>query len=292
MVVVCRVARSWHEDDLRPPARNAVWMPSLEPFVLDPDVAGVSADHEMGVFGEATKFMWCLCDSIKEEPDACYIMAPEFATVSMLILMMMNPEWTFKRAQVSCPPLPTRHDCVLALLLASCNLACNMTPTPHSGDAQLQSMEVYKSVIPEYLLASQKLDFLCFTEGLYKLAETYVPDASAEERTMWLSKMGNRITIRTGSSCLTEEGRAANARALHSLPEWSARHRNSEDAVFGTSTDVANMYDTQLAEDLAHDFEFVDPLHPDDSWRSCPLSQRVVGLFGAEPGTWKYDVSR
>jgi len=54
----------------------------------------------MGVYGEVAKFLWFLCDSIKEEPDACYIMASEFAMVGVPIMMIMEPEWTFKKAQV------------------------------------------------------------------------------------------------------------------------------------------------------------------------------------------------
>ena len=54
----------------------------------------------MGVYGEVAKFLWFLCDSIKEEPDACYIMASEFAMVGVPIIMIMEPEWTFKKAQV------------------------------------------------------------------------------------------------------------------------------------------------------------------------------------------------
>lgn len=46
-------------------------------------------------------------------------------------------------------------------------------------------MQVYKTVIPQYLLASQKLDFLCFTEGLYKIAEKFLPHACAEDRALW-----------------------------------------------------------------------------------------------------------
>jgi hypothetical protein len=46
-------------------------------------------------------------------------------------------------------------------------------------------MEIYKCVIPQYLLASQKLDFLCFTEGLYKMAQRFLPNASAEDRAVW-----------------------------------------------------------------------------------------------------------
>ena len=64
------------------------------------------------------------------------------------IMMIMEPEWTFKKAQ-------------------------------------LETMQVYKTVIPQYLLASQKLDFLCFTEGLYKISERYLPDACAEDRALW-----------------------------------------------------------------------------------------------------------
>ena len=54
----------------------------------------------MGVFGEVAKFLWFLCDSIKEEPDACYIMATEFTAVGVPIMMMMEPEWSFKKAEV------------------------------------------------------------------------------------------------------------------------------------------------------------------------------------------------
>jgi hypothetical protein len=50
---------------------------------------------------------------------------------------------------------------------------------------QLEVVKVYKSVIPQYLLTSQKMDFLCFTEGLYKVAAKYVPDACAEEKALW-----------------------------------------------------------------------------------------------------------
>ena len=109
---------------------------------------GVSPDHEMGVYGEVAKFLWFMCDSIKEEPDACYVMASEFATIGVPIMMIMEPEWTFKKAQI-------------------------------------ETMQVYKTVIPQYLLASQKLDFLCFTEGLYKISERYLPDACAEDRALW-----------------------------------------------------------------------------------------------------------
>lgn len=54
----------------------------------------------MGVFGEVAKFLWFLCDSIKGEPDACYIMATEFTAVGVPIMMMMEPEWSFKKAEV------------------------------------------------------------------------------------------------------------------------------------------------------------------------------------------------
>ena len=54
----------------------------------------------MGVFGEVAKFLWFLCESIKEEPEACYIMATEFATVSIPVLMIMEPEWSYKKAEV------------------------------------------------------------------------------------------------------------------------------------------------------------------------------------------------
>ena len=54
----------------------------------------------MGVFGEVVKFLWFLCDSIKEEPDARYIMATEFTAVGVPIMMMMEPEWSFKKAEV------------------------------------------------------------------------------------------------------------------------------------------------------------------------------------------------
>lgn len=50
---------------------------------------------------------------------------------------------------------------------------------------QLESLEIYKTVIPQYLLTSQKLNFLCFTEGLYKLAERYLPDQCAEDKGVW-----------------------------------------------------------------------------------------------------------
>jgi hypothetical protein len=55
----------------------------------------------MGVFGEVAKFLWFLCESIKEEPEACYIMATEFATVSIPVLMIMEPEWSYKKAEVT-----------------------------------------------------------------------------------------------------------------------------------------------------------------------------------------------
>jgi hypothetical protein len=55
----------------------------------------------MGIYGEVTKFLWFLCESIKEEPDACYIMATEFASVGVPLMMLMEPEWTYKKAQVS-----------------------------------------------------------------------------------------------------------------------------------------------------------------------------------------------
>ena len=54
-----------------------------------------------------------------------------------------------------------------------------------SSHGQIEAMEIYKAVIPQYLLTSQKLDFLCFTEGLFKLAEKYVPDACAEDKALW-----------------------------------------------------------------------------------------------------------
>ena len=54
-----------------------------------------------------------------------------------------------------------------------------------SAIGQLEAMAIYKSVIPQYLLASQKLDFLCFTEGMYKLVATYLPGVHAEDMALW-----------------------------------------------------------------------------------------------------------
>ena len=60
-------------------------------------------------------------------------------------------------------------------------------------------------------------------------------------------------------TCVGEDGRAQNAQARRNMPAWSVRHRKNQDAIFGTCTDVANMYtDYELAEELAHDFELID----------------------------------
>lgn len=82
---------------------------------------GASPDHEMGVYGEVAKFLWFLCDSIKEEPDACYIMASEFAMIGIPIMMIMEPEWTFKKAQVCATSLYAYH-CSLSSLPVQDNI--------------------------------------------------------------------------------------------------------------------------------------------------------------------------
>lgn len=79
--------------------------------------AGTSADHEMGVFGEVTKFLWFLCDSIREEPDACYIMVTEFAAVVVPMIMIIEPDWALKKAQV--PSL-----CTILFFFASAAQLC------------------------------------------------------------------------------------------------------------------------------------------------------------------------
>jgi len=79
-----------------------------------------------------------------------------------------------------------------------------------------------------------------------------------------MAKIGNHITHRCGSSCVAPDGRLRNAGVLRNMPKWSVKHRRSEDALFGTSTDVAAMYaDHEFAEELAHDFEYIgsDGLH-------------------------------
>jgi len=76
----------------------------------------------MGVYGEVTKFLWFLCDSVREEPDACYIMANEFSAVTIPMLMILEPGWSYQKAQV-----PFLHTCgsacfclFLVLVLGSC----------------------------------------------------------------------------------------------------------------------------------------------------------------------------
>ena len=139
--------------------------------------------------------------------------------------------------------------------------------------------------------------------------------------------MGNRITRRISTKCVDDaSGRPQNARVFRSMPEWSIKHRQA-DAIFGTANDVAVMYtDYELAEELAQDFDLIDAQHelgpdlrnssfatvfvrpthactrkhslPANTDKSSPVVyvpgvlQRMVGLFGAEPGTWKYDVSK
>ena len=79
-----------------------------------------------------------------------------------------------------------------------------------------------------------------------------------------MANIGNHITHRCGSSCVAPDGRLRNAGVLRNMPKWSVKHRRSEDALFGTSTDVAAMYaDHEFAEELAHDFEYIglDGLH-------------------------------
>jgi hypothetical protein len=120
----------------------------------------------------------------------------------------MEPEWTFKKAQVRA----VLWRCDIANLCTLQSFCCYprghefAEPGPVSCfctnvDArcapfmraqhdvsllgQLETMEIYKTVIPQYLLASQKLDFLCFTEGLYKIAERYQRDSCAEDRALW-----------------------------------------------------------------------------------------------------------
>jgi len=167
-------------------------------------------------------------------------------------------------------------------------------------------MDIYKTVIPQYLLATQTLDFLCFTEGLYKLAERYLPDQCAEDKALWyflscvcsvlclqnscslrgtiwlclmsqydvvenpktatdnsiflrrLARLGNRTTHRTDTGCVGEDGRPENARVLRNMQMWSTKHRQCQEAMFGTSTDVAAMFEIELAEELATDFVLYD----------------------------------
>ena len=79
-----------------------------------------------------------------------------------------------------------------------------------------------------------------------------------------MATIGNRITLRCGSACVAPDGRPRNAGALRNMPQWSVKHRQSEGAIFGTSTDIAAMYDSyEFAEELAHDFEYIssDGLH-------------------------------
>jgi len=72
----------------------------------------------MGVYGEVTKFLWFLCDSVREEPDACYIMANEFSAVSIPMLMILEPDWSYQKAQV--PFLHTCGSACFCLLLVPC----------------------------------------------------------------------------------------------------------------------------------------------------------------------------
>ena len=86
-----------------------------------------------------------------------------------------------------------------------------------------------------------------------------------------LAHVGNRIAKRVGSTCVDDNDRLQHAAAVRSMRLWSARHRNCTDAIFGTGTDVAAMYDCQLAEYIAHDFELFDMDKDFDNWVACSL---------------------
>ena len=122
----------------------------------------------------------------------------------------------------------------------------------------------------------------------------YQHTSCAEDRALWLARLGNRATVRTGQSCVGDDGRPENAGALKNMPKWSLEHRARNDAIFGTATEVAQMYsDCEFAEELSHDFELLDcgeEMELPEELRDSSFSQPVVGLFGAEPGRWKYDV--
>ena len=123
-----------HAEHPRPPTDTAVWVPGASPFQPDPELLGESLDHEMGIVGEVAKFLWFLCQSIREEPDAVYIMATEFTEVCVPMLLILERDWSYKKA-VS------------------------------------EATKIFTSALPAYLLHSQKMDFLCFTDALYKLSD-------------------------------------------------------------------------------------------------------------------------
>eukprot|EP00960_Hanusia_phi_P051803 761032-Hanusia_phi.AAC.12 len=135
--------------------KDEVWKPLLvggdNLYTLDESCIGRTWEHDQKIFAEVTKFLWLSLDPIQKELDTTYILKPDFQRLGQCLVAVIK-------------------DVSLE-------------------EAQREMDQYFKDVIPSFLLVSQKMDFLMFTEALSNFASLYAPNEVAEGQAIWIAKV-------------------------------------------------------------------------------------------------------
>jgi hypothetical protein len=134
--------------------RSAVSGMDLLAYAFKPESPPSHADLFM--FGEASKYLWLMCRSVREELSATFVFIQEFVEVVSPLLLFAIPGLD-------------------------------------SQSAQATSRALFKLVNPAYTSNAQKIDFFGFNKALYMFVMDRLPEDSVHDRTVWFCKVCNRV---------------------------------------------------------------------------------------------------
>jgi hypothetical protein len=110
-------------------------------------------EAELFSFGHVAKILWFCTSVIKDEPDAVYIMRPDFTRIIVALLKVVAPTWD-------------------------------------SVDAQQIATEIFQKTMPKFTFTKQTMDFVTFTKGIWMLSTMFHSPGSAwHVRALWIAKV-------------------------------------------------------------------------------------------------------